>query len=504
MLRHESLPVRGRTPDWNADIPTSTPQSSCSGRGLVWQVPMIVTLTDGLVLASMGERGPGGADGDIFFSLFSYLRITSNTDPPLKLAEQSQKKAAIRRAVNHPVPVILARPRSPCSSKPSANPTGGRSSLTLVSSSTTSSWPAKRAQIATTNPNDESVICNVQAALAEDVDLAVEAARAALKNSEWRTKAPHRRAPVATKLGCTLRESVGVCGQIIPWNYLMGMASWKPGRTSCYKTVVLKAAERTPLTVLYLARLSVEAGFPPGVINVINGLGSVTGAALCSQPDVDKIAFTGSTVTGKTVMKLTSETLKDISIETGGKSPFIVFPDANMDQASNIHDDFVVRLTAFIRETNVVGDPFDDKTFQDPQVTRDQYERVLGFIQRAKMQGETAALGANPASEPTVFTNVSREMELFQEEIFGPIAIVTVFGTEEEAIDLANDSNYGLGAAIFTQDIQHAHRMASSPEFGQIWITAITTRTRPCPLVAGGRAASAASLGRRGWVRTVQ
>jgi aldehyde dehydrogenase (NAD+) len=421
--------------------------------------------------------------------------------------------------------------------------------------------------IASINPADESTICKVQAASSQDVDEAVKAARAAFKSTEWRTMAPNERGALifkwadlieknkedlATletwdngkpyqisltedieeilgvlryyagwadkvhgqtmnnaggyKLGYTLREPIGVCGQIIPWNYPMGMASWKLGPAlACGNTVVLKAAEQTPLTILYLAQLSVEAGFPPGVINIINGLGSVAGAALCSHPHIDKVAFTGSTATGKIIMKLASETLKDISIETGGKSPFVVFPDANLDQASkwanyglmsnqgqictatsrlivhrSIHDDFVARLTAFIKETNVVGDPFDENTFQGPQVSRDQYERVLGFIERAKKEGATPVLGGKAFEprpngkgfyiEPTVFTNVSRDMELFQEEVFGPVAAVTVFDTEEEAIELANDSKYGLGAAIFTQDIQRALSLASTLESGQVWI----------------------------------
>ncbi|KAF5700696.1 aldehyde dehydrogenase [Fusarium globosum] len=421
--------------------------------------------------------------------------------------------------------------------------------------------------IKTINPTDESVICEVQAAAESDVDAAVQAAKTAFQDPAWRRLEPDQRGALiyrlaelidqhkedlATleawdngkpyqlaltedleevigvlryyagwadkihgqtmanaggyKLGYTLREPIGVCGQIIPWNYPLNMASWKLGPAlACGNTIVLKAAEQTPLSILYIAKLIKQAGFPPGVVNIINGLGPIAGSSLCTHPDVHKIAFTGSTATGKTIMKLASSTLKDISLETGGKSPIIIFPDANLDQASKwanfglmsnqgqictatsrmlVHrgvlDEFLSRLCQSITETNIVGDPFDDETFQGPQVSLDQYNRVLGFIERAKEQGAAVVLGGRPLQnkpngrgyfiEPTVFSQVTREMELFREEVFGPVAAVTVFDTEEEAIELANESQYGLGASVFTENIQTAHRVAGSLESGQVWI----------------------------------
>lgn len=284
------------------------------------------------------------------------------------------------------------------------------------------------------------------------------------------------------------------------------MAAWKLGPAlACGNTVVLKPAEQTPLSILYVAHLAQQIGFPPGVINIVNGQGAIAGAALASSSGVDKIAFTGSTATGRIIMKLASSDLKDITLETGGKSPLIVFPDADLDQASkwanfglmsnqgqictatsrilvhrSILDRFLSLMTASIKESNVVGDPFAESTFQGPQVSKLQFSRVLAFIDRAREQGATLALGGKAATvgagrkgyfiEPTIFTDVSESMELFQEEVFGPVAAITAFETEEEAIRLANNSQYGLGAAVFTQDITRAHRMAAEIEAGQVWI----------------------------------
>lgn len=264
--------------------------------------------------------------------------------------------------------------------------------------------------------------------------------------------------------------------------------------------IVLKPAEQTPLSVLYFANMIKEAGFPPGVINIVNGLGRKAGAALAGHMDVDKIAFTGSTPTGREIVKLAAGNLKEISIESGGKSPIIVFEDAEMEQAvkwshygimanqgqictatsrilvhEKIYDEFVKNFTAEVKKTSKVGDPFAEGTFQGPQVSKAQYERVLSYIGTGKAEGATVAIGGKPFTdvngkgffiEPTVFTNVSDEMTIYREEIFGPCAVISPFSTEEEAIRRANDTTFGLGAALFTSDITRAHTLAKEIDAG--------------------------------------
>ena len=306
------------------------------------------------------------------------------------------------------------------------------------------------------------------------------------------------------KLAYTVKEPLGVCGQIIPWNYPLDMAAWKLGPALCCgNTVVLKPAEQTPLSALYLATLIKEAGFPPGVVNVVNGYGSEAGAALVKHPDVDKIAFTGSTSTGKEVMKMASGTMKNITLETGGKSPLIVFEDADLEQAtawshggimSNqgqictatsrilvqepVYDRFVELFKTAVTNVSVLGDPFEDSTYQGPQVTRAQYERVLGYIQSARDEGATVAMGGEAAPQngkgffiaPTIFTDVKPSMKIYREEIFGPCVSIVPFRTEAEALEMANDTTYGLGAAVFTKDLVRAHRVAREIEAGMVWV----------------------------------
>jgi len=451
--------------------------------------------------------------------------------------------------------------------------------------------PGSSPKIWSIDPAGESEICAVEAASPDDVDRAVQAAREAFKGpwgaesasvrgqllyrladfmerkkevlatlESWDGGKPYHIAltedledaiaairyyagwadkihgqtmsnagPKGHKFGYSLKEPIGVCGLIIPWNYplsnhplpfrliklvqsyvslifcfILAMAAWKLGPAlACGNTVVLKPAEQTPLSALYLASLVKDAGFPPGVVNIVNGPGRVTGAALAGHLGVDKIAFTGSTATGQEIMKLASTNLKNITLETGGKSPLIVFDDADLDQASkwaqigimsnqgqictatsrllvhrSIHDKFIERFLDVITEVNIIGDPFDDATFQGPQVSKGHHERILGFIDRAKQSGAELVLGGSPVKvrgkgyfiQPTVFTNVQPEHELFREEVFGPVAAVAVFDTEEEAIALSNCSRYGLGAAIFTQSIDRAHRLVTQIEAGMVWI----------------------------------
>lgn len=227
------------------------------------------------------------------------------------------------------------------------------------------------------------------------------------------------------------------------------------------------------------------------------------GAALVKHLDVDKIAFTGSTATGKEIMKMAAGTMKNITLETGGKSPLIVFEDADLDVAATwshigimsnqgqictatsrilvhekIYNEFVEKFKATVQKVSIVGDPFAEETFQGPQVTKTQFDRVLGYIQSAKEEGATIALGGEPAPQngkgffisPTVFTDVKANMKIFREEIFGPCVSVISFKTEEEAIELANDTTYGLGAALFTRNLTKAHRVAAEIEAGMVWI----------------------------------
>ena len=328
------------------------------------------------------------------------------------------------------------------------------------------------------------------------------------------------------KLAYTIREPVGVCGQIIPWNYPLAMAAWKLGPAlACGNTVVMKAAEQTPLSILVLANLIKEAGFPPGVVNIINGHGRIAGAAIAQHTGIDKVAFTGSTATGREIMKMASINLKNITLETGGKSPLLVFDDADLEQAvrwshagimsnmgqictatsrilvqENIYDEFVEAFKKQVTSTSKIGDPFAEDTFQGPQVTKAQYERVLGYIETGKADGATLAMGGEAYKDvgkgkgffvtPTVFTNVKSGMRVFREEVFGPFVVIASFKTEEEALELANDTSYGLGSSIFTKDIVKAHRLARSIEAGMVWINSTQD---------SGRSSSFLVVGWLGW-----
>ncbi|KAI1358957.1 aldehyde dehydrogenase [Xylaria arbuscula] len=308
------------------------------------------------------------------------------------------------------------------------------------------------------------------------------------------------------KFAYTIRQPIGVVAQIIPWNYPLSMATWKLGPAlACGNTVVLKSAEQTPLSILVLGDLVKKAGFPPGVVNFINGLGAVAGTALVSHPLVNKVAFTGSTATASTIMGLAAKTLKNISLETGGKSPLVVFNDAEMEQAvkwshlgimsnqgqictatsrilvqQGVYDEFLARFLETTKSTSKVGDQWSTDTYQGPLVSKVQYQRVLDYVRVGKDEGAKLAFGGEPVPigddrqgffiAPTIFTDVTPCMRIWKEEIFGPVVVIAKFGDEEEAIALANDTTYGLGAAVFTTNLERAHRVAAEIEAGMVWV----------------------------------
>jgi phenylacetaldehyde dehydrogenase len=299
----------------------------------------------------------------------------------------------------------------------------------------------------------------------------------------------------------TLREPIGVVGQIIPWNFPLLMAAWKLGpalTTGC--TVVLKPAEQTPLTALRLAELIAEAGVPDGVVNVVPGFGETAGAALAAHGDVDKVAFTGSTEVGKLIVAAAgASNLKKLTLELGGKSPNIVFDDAEdgaIEGAANAiffnhgqccvagsrlfvqesRFDEVVDGVAEIAKSIKLGSGLDPTTQMGPLVSEEQFQRVSGFLESGRTDGATALAGGGRHGdrgyfiEPTVLTNTRPDMKVVREEIFGPVVVAAPFSSLDEIAAVANDSDYGLGAGIWTRDISKAHALAKKIRAGTVWI----------------------------------
>ncbi|KAH8806125.1 aldehyde dehydrogenase [Xylogone sp. PMI_703] len=414
----------------------------------------------------------------------------------------------------------------------------------------------------TINPATGKVICSVQEADENDVDIAVNAARRAFhRNSPWRQTPPAKRGRLLCKLadlmeenaerlalvetldngkalkmakvdvqacadvfryyggwadkivgqtvdtggdrlGYTLHEPIGVCGQIIPWNFPLLMLTWKIApAVACGCTVALKTAEQTPLSALIFAELVVKAGFVKGVINIISGFGKVAGAALAAHMQVDKVAFTGSTAVGRSILHAAaSSNLKKVTLELGGKSPQVIFDDADLPDAvkwtvegsffnhgqncaagsriyvqDGVYNEFVSLFKEQMKKI-VIGDPFDSHTYQGPQISQVQFDRIMGYIKSAQDEGGNIEVGGQKFGDegffinPTVITNANKDMKVVQEEIFGPVVVISKFHTVEEVIDLGNATQFGLAAGVHSKDFKQSFQVAKGLEAGSIYV----------------------------------
>jgi acyl-CoA reductase-like NAD-dependent aldehyde dehydrogenase len=336
-------------------------------------------------------------------------------------------------------------------------------------------------------------------------------------------------------LNYTLREPIGVVGAITPWNFPILMAAWKVAPAlAAGNTVVLKPAQLTPLTALRLAEIAVEAGLPPGVLNVVPGRGAVAGAALVQHPLVGKIAFTGSTEVGRDIMRRGSETLKRLTLELGGKSPNIVFADADVDMAVRgattgifynkgevctagsrlfveeaLHDAFLDRLSAQTAKMQQ-GDPLDPKTRLGPQVSEAQRKQVLEYVEKGKAEGATLVCGGERPPgrgyfvRPTIFDGVRGDMTIAREEIFGPVLAVMRFKDLDEVLAAANDSIYGLAAGVWTRDIKKAHQTARRLQAGTVWINTYGLYDSAMPFGGSKQSGFGRELGRQGLLEYTQ
>jgi acyl-CoA reductase-like NAD-dependent aldehyde dehydrogenase len=308
----------------------------------------------------------------------------------------------------------------------------------------------------------------------------------------------------------TLREPVGVCGQIIPWNVPLIMATLKLAPAlACGNVVVLKPAEQTPLTALRVGELLLEEGVPDGVVNILTGFGSA-GAAIARHPGIDKVAFTGSTEVGKEVLRASGGNLKRVSLELGGKSPNVIFADADLDQALEgaltgyvgnqgqncfngtrifverpIYDEFTQRLCEASNGLTI-GDPFDPATVLGPLISREQHERVGRYVASGKSEGATLRIGTRPVPRglyvaPTIFSGVRPQMRIWREEIFGPVAAIAPFEDIDDAVLQGNDTDYGLAAAVWTKDVSRAHRVARKLRAGTVWINCYAVVNESAP-----------------------
>lgn len=318
----------------------------------------------------------------------------------------------------------------------------------------------------------------------------------------WADKIEGRTVPVRGNfLSYTLRQPVGVVGQIIPWNFPLLMLAWKWGPAlACGNTIVMKPAEQTPLSALRVGELAIEAGFPAGVINLINGFGETAGDAIVTHPGIDKVAFTGHMDTAKIIQKRAADTLKRTTFELGGKSPNVVFADCDMEQAvegafhaiyfhcgqcctagsrlfieQKIQKEFVERLAARAKQRKV-GDPLEESTQQGPQVSQEQLDKILHYVDLGQKEGAKLVTGGSRKGnkgyfvEPTIFDGVKDNMTIARDEIFGPVVSVLPFKDMDEVIERANNTNYGLAAAIWTKNIDKAHNYARAVKAGTVWV----------------------------------
>jgi aldehyde dehydrogenase (NAD+) len=360
-----------------------------------------------------------------------------------------------------------------------------------------------------------------------DIPLAIDALR---YYAGWADKIHGQTIPVSGNYFCyTRREPVGVAGQIIPWNFPILMVAWKWGpalAAGC--TIVMKPAEQTPLTALRMAWLAQKAGVPDGVINVVTGFGPTAGAAIVKHPGIDKVAFTGSGETAQVIMRQAADQLKRLTFELGGKSPNIVFADADLDAAAagahvgiflnqgqcccagsrlfvedSIHEEFAARVVEESRRRRV-GDPFDPATHQGPQVDKAQFDKIMGYIEAGKAEGATCATGGKRVGdrgffiEPTVFTNVKDEMKIAREEIFGPVLSVLKFSDIDELIRRANATAFGLAAAVWTRDVAKAHDVARRLRAGTVWVNCYDVFDAAAPFGGFKQSGFGRELGEKG------
>lgn len=409
------------------------------------------------------------------------------------------------------------------------------------------------------NPATEKVITSVYEALSEDVDIAVSAAKKAFE--PWAEIEPRRRGEILHKFselilenigilssiealdngmavssaqgevgmtsrifeyfsgfadkiyGTTIdtndgfftytrREPLGVCGQLIPFNFPILIWAWKVAPAiASGNTVVIKPSEYTPLSVLFVSKLLVQAGLPPGVVNIVPGFGPTTGKSIAIHPDVEKISFTGSDATGKLLMSLAGQNnIKKVALELGGKSPSIVFNDADIEEAiqwsahgifwnsgqvcaagsriyvqEGVYDEFVEKFKAQA-EAYTVGDPFDPNTKQGSQISKVQLKKTLGYIESGQKEGARLVTGGKQLDQPgyfvtpTILADCTEDMNIIKEEIFGPVAVISKFSTVDEVIEKANSSKYGLGAGVFTNDVNKAIHVSNKIHSGSIWV----------------------------------
>jgi phenylacetaldehyde dehydrogenase len=332
--------------------------------------------------------------------------------------------------------------------------------------------------------------------------MVADAAKTVRYYAGWPTKILGTVNPVDPSVHCyTVREPLGVCAGIIPWNGPLVMAVWKIAPAlACGNTVVLKPAEQTPLTALRFGQILAETGLPPGVVNVVTGFGETAGAAISAHPGIDKVSFTGSTATGKLILGASVGNLKRVTLELGGKSPHIIMPDADIGAAArtaaagfamltgqvcvagtrivvheSVMDEFAEELAKAVSAFRV-GDPFEEATMLGPVVSAEQLERVNSYLSLGVSEGADIVYGggrfdnAGYFVEPTVFGGVSNDMRLAREEIFGPVAALIPFREVDEAVRIANDTDYGLAAAVATTSVSTAHSLARRLRAGVVWV----------------------------------